>query len=183
MKRMILCGLILFSLMASAQTRKQKKSTRTVTKKTTVKSTVAKTNKANIFPSTIYTLTNSTSNTANSVPVTRFSITDPVITTMNDRVHGSDVQIGKSPIIGMPKRYYGIAKGHIFLHTTDATSTGGNTGSGSVGTGSSIGTMGTAGQGMGVNGKSPYAPLDIYGIPGSLNTSTPRTTQPGKKNQ
>lgn len=63
----------------------------------------------------------------------------------------------------MPKRAYGFANGHLLLSTTSATTSGTITGSGSVGTGSSMGSLGTNGPAMELNGKSPYAGSAMWG--------------------
>lgn len=184
MKKVLAGTLILFSFIGvSAQTMKHKT---TKTHKTAQKRTIAqkqskqniKSNSVNLSPATTYFLRNSSSNTAK---VKSLSISDPTILSLNMKANGGDVDLGKSSIVGMPKRYYGIAKGHIFFKSSDATSTGANTGSGSVGTGSSVGSIGTGPQLSGVNGKSSYAAPDIYGIPGIRPPQT--TTNDGKRKQ
>ncbi|MFL5740009.1 MAG: hypothetical protein ACJ75B_07320 [Flavisolibacter sp.] len=93
----------------------------------------------------------------------KYQITDPTIIALNEKARGYDVPISKSGIVGMPKRAYGFANGHIILQTTGSTSSGTETGSGVVGTGSSLGSMGTNGPAMEVNGKSPYAGISMWG--------------------
>lgn len=90
-------------------------------------------------------------------------ITDPAIRLFNERAHGYDTMASHSGIIGVPKRAYGIANGHIIFRSSTATSSGTITGSGSVGTGSSVGSMGTGAQVQGVNGKSPYSGPGMWG--------------------
>jgi hypothetical protein len=90
-------------------------------------------------------------------------ITDATVNMLNQRAKGMGFPISGSGILGMPKVTYGIAKGKLLLRTTDAPTIGSSTGPGSVGTGTSIGTMGTSGNGLGVNGKNPYAGPNIYG--------------------
>lgn len=63
----------------------------------------------------------------------------------------------------MPKRAYGFANGHIILNTTGAVTSGTQTGSGAVGTGTSLATFGSIGAPMNVNGKSPYAGINMWG--------------------
>ena len=63
----------------------------------------------------------------------------------------------------MPKRAYGFANGHISLGTTGAVTSGTQTGSGAVGTGTSLATFGSIGAPMNVNGKSPYAGINMWG--------------------
>jgi hypothetical protein len=93
----------------------------------------------------------------------RLTIADPILTTLNARANGANVPISKSGIVGMPKRAYGFANGHISLMSTGATTAGTQTGSGVVGTGSSLGTFGSNGPAMEVNGKSPYAGINMWG--------------------
>ena len=85
----------------------------------------------------------------------------------------------------MPKRAYGFAKGHIVLRSSDATSTGANTGSGAVGTGTSPGGMGTMGRSLGVNGKNPYAGTGMWGtnatLIGAKGTDATSRSTPTKK--
>jgi hypothetical protein len=92
-----------------------------------------------------------------------YRISDPTINALNAKANGADVRISKSGIVGMPKRAYGFANGHLLLSTTSATSSGTITGSGSVGTGSSLGSLGTNGPAMELNGKSPYAGATMWG--------------------
>jgi hypothetical protein len=92
-----------------------------------------------------------------------YNIADPTINALNAKANGADVRISKSGIVGMPKRAYGFANGHLLLSTTSATSSGTITGTGSVGTGSSLGSLGTNGPAMELNGKSPYAGATMWG--------------------
>jgi len=108
-----------------------------------------------------------------SEPADQFHVSDPTLIAFNARAMGADVNLGKSGIVGMPKRAYGFANGKILFRNTNATSTGGTTGSGSVGTGSGIAAMGTGGSGIGINGKSPFAAPEIYGLPGAIGPSSP----------
>ena len=173
MKTMIICAVLIFSFsVASAQATKLKRSTKILNKRAAVRKQSIK-NSTTHNAATTFHLSSTSNNTAKAT--TRFSIADPVIIGFNERAKGEALRIPKSPIIGMPKSYYGLAKGHIFLKNSDATSTGGNTGTGSVGTGSSIGPTGTSGQAIGVNGKTPYAAPDIYGIPGIKAPQSMRT--------
>jgi hypothetical protein len=179
MKKIIASLLVLFSfVIASAQTvqhriAKAKKSAQS--KKVAIKKAVQQKKTEDV--STTYSLSNSSSNTAKT---TGLYIADPTIINLNTKANGGAINMRRSPIAGMPKRYYGFANGHLFFKNSDATSTGANTGSGSVGTGTSIGPMGTSGQSLGVNGKSPYAAPEIYGIPGSR---LPQTTANGGRRQ
>lgn len=96
-------------------------------------------------------------------PQKKYAIADPILTTLNARANGENIQFNKSGIVGMPKHAYGFANGHITLHTTGAVTAGTETGSGSVGTGSSLATYGSIGAPMNVNGKSPFAGVNMWG--------------------
>lgn len=91
------------------------------------------------------------------------TISDPIITTMDARAGGANISLGKSGIVGMPKRAYGFANGHISLMSNGSTTSGTQTGSGSVGTGSSTGTFGSVGPSINVNGKSSNAGINMWG--------------------
>ncbi|GAA4323484.1 hypothetical protein [Flaviaesturariibacter amylovorans] len=95
---------------------------------------------------------------------TGFSIADPKVNFLNGRAAGviPDERVER-PVINMPKLRYGIARGHLLFYNTTAPTMGSFTGTGSVGTGSSIGSVGTSGRATGVNGKNPYAGPGIYG--------------------
>jgi hypothetical protein len=95
--------------------------------------------------------------------VTNLYIADPVIRAFNMRSNGANIRLSGSGVLGAPRGTYGFANGQISLRTTDATSIGGITGSGSVGTGSSAGGVGTAGMAPLVNGKNVYAGPSIWG--------------------
>jgi hypothetical protein len=111
----------------------------------------------------VTTLTSSSANAAfANVSDQRFKISDPTIRWFNNRANDIKADNGSS-VIGMPKLSYGIAHGHLIFHPTAATSSGLSTGSGSVGTGSSIGNVGMSESGIGVNGRNPYAGNAIYG--------------------
>lgn len=86
-------------------------------------------------------------------------IADPTIRTLNERAAS-----GRSAkIIGVPKLTYGVANGNIIFYNTGANTSGSYTGSGAVGTGTSVGRAGAVGPAMGVNGKSPYAGPGVWG--------------------
>jgi hypothetical protein len=155
MKRMILCaGLLCFiGAHVGAQNTKKKSSTRNTVKQ----------------PSSTVTTTVSTGSYTARSPASASSgtgtltIADPTITALNAKANGNPVTISKSGIVGMPKRAYGFANGHLSLTTTGSTTSGTMTGSGAVGTGTSLGTFGSNGPAMGVNGKSPYAGISMWG--------------------
>lgn len=93
----------------------------------------------------------------------QLSISDPILRVFDARANGADISFSKSGVVGMPKHAYGFADGHLSLKNSGATTFGTQTGSGSVGTGTSLGTFGSAGPGLGVNGKSPYAGTVMWG--------------------
>jgi hypothetical protein len=95
--------------------------------------------------------------------VQRLDIQDPTVRALDARANGENIRISNSGVVGMPRGAYGFAKGRLTFRTTDATSTGANTGSGSVATGTSPGSLGISGATPNVNGKSPYAGASIWG--------------------
>jgi len=173
MKRLLGCTGILLLLTTVAQS--QTKSGRTKTKQA-VQSQNSSANKIKAqatnkqkaaFPNTI-TLDTATSYTAKAPAVlslreTNYTIADPILTTLDKRASGANIKFNNSGIIGMPKRAYGFANGHITLSTTGAVTSGTQTGSGAVATGTSLGTFGSIGSSMNVNGKSPYAGINMWG--------------------
>lgn len=102
-------------------------------------------------------------------PSTTYQIGDPLLLTLDARANGSDIRINNSGIVGMPKRAYGFANGKLMLRSNGATTFGTQTGSGAVGTGTSLGTFGSNGPAMGLNGKSPYAGMNMWGNARNLN--------------
>lgn len=112
------------------------------------------------------TLVSMNSTTANAAFADRnslhsFHIADPTIrwyNAMYDYRHPDG-----NAVIGLPKLSNGIAHGKIIFYPTNATGSGSFTGNGSVGTGTSIGNIGTNGSVIGVNGKNPYAGPGVYG--------------------
>lgn len=98
-----------------------------------------------------------------SVLKNNYTVTDPILTTLDARANGANIRFNKSGIVGMPKRAYGFANGHILFNTTGAVTSGTQTGSGAVGTGTSLATFGSIGAPMNVNGKSPYAGINMWG--------------------
>jgi hypothetical protein len=88
-----------------------------------------------------------------------YTINDPLLKAFNEGAGGA----GLYRLTGMPKRAYGFSNGRLVLFSSGSTSTGGTTGNGSVGTGSGMGAIGATGARMGINGKSPYAGLSMWG--------------------
>lgn len=105
---------------------------------------------------------------APSTPL-RLTISDPILRSLNRRADGADIKINKSGIVGMPRSAYGFANGHLTLSTSGSTTSGTQTGSGLVGTGTSLGTFGSAGPALQVNGKSPFAGVNMWGNAMNLN--------------
>lgn len=169
MKHMFFCAgiLLLISDSVQAQTKSKK-----ANKKQTVHSRNASQNKATVYKANAtntVTLNTTTSNPAKantntlSVLNNNYTLTDPILTTLDTRANGANIRFNKSGIIGMPKRAYGFANGHIMLKSTGAVTSGTQTGSGAVGTGTSLATFGSIGAPMNVNGKSPYAGINMWG--------------------
>jgi hypothetical protein len=113
-----------------------------------------------------------------SSPQKTYTITDPLLTTLNKRANGADISFNKSGIVGMPKRAYGFANGHLVLKTTGAVTSGTQTGSGSVGTGTSQATFGSIGAPMNVNGKSSHAGINMWG--NAMNMTIMRRDSSGR---
>jgi hypothetical protein len=159
MKQMIWSAglLLLFSLTTEAQTKKvsRKKAVQQATK--TNKGSAAKKEQ------TIIVVSDTASYNALANNQARLQIADPVLLTLNANANGANMRVSGSGIIGMPRGSYGFANGKIKLYNTTATTPGGITGSGSVGTGSFPGSIGTAANASNVNGKSPYAGSGMWG--------------------
>jgi hypothetical protein len=132
--------------------------------KVTQTATVPAMNKKYAERKTPITFLNSTSANAafaESSVTENFRIADPTIKWYNmmyDYRHPN----GNS-IIGVPKLSNGLAHGRIIFYPTLSAGSGSFTGSGSVGTGSSLGNIGTNGVVIGVNGRNVYAGPGIYG--------------------
>lgn len=174
MKRVILCVSVLCLITLSAQSQSNKK--KTSSKKQTAKTAQSKkATKPKATSANTVTLTSASSNTAKSSSTSpgSFRISDPILTTLDARASGANVSISKSGVVGMPKRAYGFANGHILLRTTGSTTFGTQTGSGAVGTGTSLGTFGSIGPSIPVNGKSPYAGINMWGNATNMNLSRP----------
>lgn len=176
MKRIVWCAGILLLIVATsvAQTNPKK----TTTKKAAPPNTVSQnkdaknTNKNAGNVVTLNTANNYSAKSNSSIllfPQTTYKVTDPILTTLDKRAGGANVSFNKSGIIGMPKRAYGFADGRILLRTTGAVTSGTQTGSGAVGTGTSQATFGSIGAPMNVNGKSPYAGIKMWGNAMNMN--------------
>jgi hypothetical protein len=164
MKRMIWCAGFLLLLCANALSQ-------TKSKKGPVKQQPPQTvssNKQTTETSNTITLNSNSSysaktNTGLSTWKSNYTVSDPLLTILDARANGANIQFNNSGIVGMPKRAYGFADGHIVLNSTGAVTSGTQTGSGAVGTGTSLATFGTTGAPMKVNGKSPYAGTSMWG--------------------
>ncbi|MGZ3879915.1 MAG: hypothetical protein ACXVBF_01190 [Flavisolibacter sp.] len=98
-----------------------------------------------------------------SVATNNYTVSDPILTTLAARANGANIRFNSSGIVGMPKSAYGFANGHIALKTSGSVTSGTETGSGAVATGTSLATFGSVGEPMNVNGKSPYAGINMWG--------------------
>lgn len=168
MKRMFWCAgiLVLISATVNAQTKSYKTNRKQSVHNKPVSSNKTSNPKPDSSPNaTMLNTTVSYPAKANSLPVLKnnYTIADPILTTLHARAGGANIQFNKSGIVGMPKSAYGFANGHLSLNTTGAVTSGTQTGSGAVGTGTSLATFGSVGSPMNVNGKSPYAGLNMWG--------------------
>jgi hypothetical protein len=165
MKRMILCAgiFLLISVNALSQTKSKKESTVQQPKNHVSK------NKENGSVSNALILNSSGSydakGTASGLSTWKnnYVISDPLLTTLSARANGANIQYNHSGIVGMPKRAYGFSNGHIILNPSGAVTSGTQTGSGAVGTGTSLATFGSIGAPMHVNGKSSNAGINTWG--------------------
>ena len=140
MKKMILCVVVLGSLAVHGQTTKANR--------TNASAPALRLNHAGSY--------------AAKQEAPNYFIADPVTRALMEGTNGADIR-KHSEIAGVSKRAYGFANGFIMLRSSGAASSGTVTGSGSVGTGSTPGSAGMHGAGIGVNGKNPYAGVGIWG--------------------
>jgi hypothetical protein len=161
MKKILLCVLVLTWTTASLQAQTNRK--KTTAKKTTTTRTVSRSTRAQTPVISAVSTGSYAARSRERAGVNHLTISDPTINALNARANGSDVQVSKSGIVGMPKRAYGFANGRLVLNSSGATSSGTITGSGAVGTGSSLGSIGSNGPAIGLNGKSPYAGSSMWG--------------------
>jgi hypothetical protein len=142
----------------------QKKPVKKSIKQTEIKKTSPETDN-----SLIINLNSVSTNQAKAGPMlsfntqSSFTITDPFVKTLNIRAKGYDPGVKNVELLGMPKGAYGFANGKLRVFPSGTTSSGTITGIGGVATGSSAGVMGSTGLGIGVNGKSPYAGISMWG--------------------
>ena len=108
-------------------------------------------------------------------------ISDPTIRAMNAPGKANTDLLGPVGIPGVPRGANGFSNGRLLLRPTSATTFGSIQGNSLVGTGSSLGTPGSNGPFMGVNGKSPYAGWSMWGnarnLPVWRGDSAVRTTR------
>jgi hypothetical protein len=178
---------VLVLALVSTQTNAQKKSTKA---KTAQKSKTVSANKraASANTLTLNSIGNypaKTNTNRLSSPTTTYTLSDPILTTLSARANGANIRFNNSGIVGMPKSAYGFANGHLSLKTTGAVTSGTETGSGGVGTGTSLATFGSIGAPMNVNGKSPHAGINMWGNAMNMHItsrdSTARITPTGKQ--
>jgi hypothetical protein len=182
MKAILCVGILLSTIASQAQTVRKTQAKKAGAKTTQVKkqSTRSTIDSANIISLTSTAAYTAKSDNANSSTLT---ISDPILRAFDARANGANVSLGKSGIVGMPKRAYGFANGHILLKTTGATTSGTQTGSGSVGTGTSLGTFGSTGTAMAVNGKSPDAGINMWGNAHDMNIIRSDSTITSRKSK
>jgi len=175
MKRMISCALIFLLVNTSAlpQTKSKNKATNQQQGKTilTKQEANSASNTLTLNSSSAYSAKANTTNL--STWKNDYAISDPVLSTLRARASGANIQFNHSGIVGMPKRAYGFANGHLVLNSTGAVTSGTQTGSGSVGTGTSLATFGSVGAPMNVNGKSPYAGINMWGNAMNMTVTQP----------
>lgn len=166
MKTIFYCAGILLLMVINTQVQAQRKNTKGKAKPQSNSVTVNKAiaNQPNTFSlNSVGNYSAKTNTNTLSVLKNNYTVSDPILTTLDARANGANIQFNNSGIVGMPKRAYGFANGHILLTTTGAVTSGTQTGSGAVGTGSSLATFGSVGSSMNVNGKSPYAGINMWG--------------------
>jgi hypothetical protein len=165
MKQLFLCMSLLFLITSIAAAQKPKKQ---ATKNKSSANKLLAEKKTNRSPSSrvdtgTISLTSISENKALGTSETRLQISDPILRAFNANANGANIKLGSSGLPGVPKGTYGFAHGKIILYSNGAKSTGSITGMGSVGTGTSPGTIGSLGPAMGENGKNPYAGIGPYG--------------------
>jgi hypothetical protein len=159
MKNIFLCAALFVSIGVSAQTI-HKSYKKAVAKRSHAKTTIRRSDTSDAVILSSSSTANALSGTSAS---NQFTITDPVTNILNAKANGAQIDVGKSGIMGMPKRAFGFANGHLTLKPNSSTTSGTINGDGSVGTGSFAGSAGTGSMVPGVNGKNPYAGVDIWG--------------------
>jgi hypothetical protein len=172
MKTFFLCFLMLLGAQSmQAQVKKPAKAKKV--------STVKKKNPSQQPPGTVRLQSTRTHHAFASVTTATPAVSDPVIRLMNAKPAAGPGHMNGSSLVGVPRGTYGFAGGKLMLYSNTATSTGTTTGSGSVGTGSSPGSIGAFGKPMGVSGISPNATPGTYGIrvPYKLVPDTSRQRQ------
>jgi len=165
------CISILFLFCISAEAQTKKSSAKKTTAKNTVAKEAAKKNDSGKTTSTVQ-LTDTAGYNAKTLPATfnnQLFIADPTVKALDARAEGARIRISGSGVAGMPRGSYGFGNGQFRLYPSGATTSGGITGNGSVGTGSFSGSIGTHSAVIGVNGKSPYAGTNMWGLNGAVS--------------
>jgi len=163
MKRMIWCAGILLLISATAHSQTKPKKERTKQQAKTVSTNNETAGNSNITLNSNASYSAKASTNILSTWKSNYTVSDPLLTTLGARANGANIQFNNSGIVGMPKRAYGFANGHIVLNSTGAVTSGTQTGTGTVGTGTSLATFGSIGGPMNVNGKSPYGGSNMWG--------------------
>lgn len=184
MKKMLMCGVLvaLYCGDAVAQKQQQKvgasKSAASATKKAPTQKSTRKSESSPVTSKTYNLMHTNNSAALNGNTInSRYFIADTTVRVLNYRAAtgGTNPNVTLRQVTGVGKGAYGIFKGRLTLMPLGARSSGATTGSGSVGTGTSLGVMGSSGPAIGLNGKNPYAGSSIYGTPrpgSNLNDST-----------
>jgi hypothetical protein len=182
MKKIIWCAGIFMMLAgtASAQTKAKKKTTKAKTTTTQAATTSQQSTSAN--EAKMPAIPRSGQGWMNTPAVNNnLQISDPVIRTLNQRANGANTPIDFREFMGVGRGTYGVANGQILLRPNGATTSGGITGSGAVGTGSTPGGVGVHGTALGVNGKNPYAGPGMWGTTGTGIGTNFRMTESSSK--
>jgi hypothetical protein len=171
MKPIYLCVSIFLLISTVGWSQSKPKKTKRTSHPKMISSKQTNTSTINYYNTTILNNSNSYPAKTNSLSALKnnYTISDPILTTLNARANGANIRFNNSGIIGMPKSAYGFVNGHIILNTNGAVTSGTQTGSGSVGTGTSLATFGSIGAPMNVNGKSPYAGVNMWGNAMNMN--------------
>jgi hypothetical protein len=158
----------LFSQAVEAQTKKKRTPSKTVQQKPS--NNPAKSRQLNStasYPAKGPAIPTSTLGWRNLHINSSQGISDPVVRTLNNRANGNLETIDFREFMGYGRGTNGFKHGHILLRPTGSTTSGGITGSGTVGTGSSLGNVGVHGVAVGVNGKNPFAGPGMWGTTGT----------------
>ena len=182
-KIMLMCGIVLYMAGAAEAQRVPLKSS--ARKNATTIMDTKQTTKGENASTEVSTLShtgnwNAFSN--NAIGTRSYLISDSTVRTLNKRAYGADNRTSIEDVMGVNKRRFGIANGHMLFRTNSTTTSGTNTGSGAVGTGSSPAGLGALGPAMGVNGTSPKARTGMNTFPATIvPTDVIQPVVPAKK--